>query len=89
MTAFVLQLADAVAEKLARALDAVTYWSWKRFQNGNEQLHAFYQAVSDTDDSLDAINSAVQDGDCDEALRLIKAARESLTEHIEMLRGLL
>lgn len=55
----------------------------------DERLQLAYQAVSDQQDSLDAIYSAVQDGDISEALRLIKIARESLTEHVDTLRGLL
>lgn len=52
-------------------------------------VHLALQTVTDQVDSLDAIHSAVQDGDISEALRLIKIARESLTEHVDTLRGLL
>jgi hypothetical protein len=78
-----------ILETLAKWLDEARYWFWKRFQNGSVELQLALQTVVDTEDSLDAIEAAMQDGDISEALRLINIARESLTEHVESLRGLL
>jgi DNA-binding GntR family transcriptional regulator len=57
--------------------------------NGSPQLQAWYQALADATDSLEAISSAIADGDGAEAQRLIKLAHDSLTEHQDQLKGLL
>ena len=75
--------------KIRQAVDDFLYWFWKRFQNGNEELQTIMQTVLDVDDSLDAIDSALQDGDISAALRLVNISRESLREHVDTLRGLL
>jgi len=72
-----------------RTIDAFLFWIWKRFQNGSEELQTAYQTVLDTEDSLDAIQQAIQDADYSSALTLINSSRESLQEHIETLRDLL
>lgn len=79
----------SLIQRFAALVDDLKYRYWKRFQNGSEELQLALQTVVDTEDSLDAIEQAMQDGDISEALRLIKIARESLTEHIDTLRGLL
>ncbi len=76
-------------ERLYLIVDNLHYQHWKRFKNGNVELQTVIQAVIDTTDSLDAIDSAVQDGDYSSALSYINAARESLKDHIDTLRGLL
>lgn len=52
----------------------------------DQRIELALQTATDTTDSLDAIHAAVQDGDYSEALRLINIAKESLNEHIEVLR---
>ena len=76
-------------ELIALYLDYLRYRHWKRFQNGSKELQTAYQTVLDTEDSLDAIRDAIQDGDYSSALRLINISRESLHEHVETLRALL
>jgi hypothetical protein len=77
------------AEKIAGWLDDLKYRYWKQFQNGSTELQLALQTVVDTEDSLDAIEQAMQDGDISEALRLVNISRESLREHVDTLRGLL
>lgn len=55
----------------------------------DDPLKTALQTVIDTEDSLDAIQQAIQDADYSSALTLINSSRESLQEHIETLRGLL
>lgn len=76
-------------EVLIEAIDWLRWHFWLRFNNGADQLRQAYEAVADTADSLEAIDSAVADGDTAEALRLIALAHESLAEHITTLKGLL
>lgn len=89
-------LAKEVRLRAWRAVEAIAGWAddvkyrfWKRFQNGSADLHAALTAVLDAQDSLDAIDSAIQDGDYSAALRLINISRESLKEHIETFRGIM
>ena len=79
----------SLAERLSRWIDELKYRYWKRFQNGSDELQLALQTVVDTEDSLDAIEQAMQDGDISEALRLVNISRESLREHVDTLRGLL
>lgn len=57
--------------------------------NGSARLVAFHDAVIDADDTLEAVDSAIADGDLDEARRLIALGRESLADRITELKELL
>lgn len=57
--------------------------------NGSTKLQAWYQAIADATDSLEAISAAIADGDGAEAQRLILLAHQSLTDHQTELKGLL
>lgn len=76
-------------ERLIEWMDRMRWKYWLRFNNGSDQLRQAYEAVADTDDTLQAIGSAIRDGDKYEALRLIELGRESLAEHATTLKGLL
>lgn len=62
---------------------------WAATPNGNARLVAFHDAVIDADDTLEAVLSALDDGDGDEARRLLALGRESLAPRIKELKELL
>lgn len=62
---------------------------WAATPNGNARLVAFHDAVIDADDTLEAVLRALDDGDGDEARRLLGYGRESLKSRIEELKGML
>lgn len=76
-------------ERLLAWLDRMRWQWWLRFNNGSGQLQSAYEAVDDVADCLDVIASAVEDGDGDEALRLIKISHERIADHVATLKGLL
>jgi hypothetical protein len=76
-------------ERAAGQIDEWRYRYWKRFQNGSVELQQAYEAVDDTADCLDAVESALEDGDYFEALRLVRMSKERLKDHVTTLRGLL
>lgn len=56
---------------------------------GSLRVQAFYQALADADDTLEAAARAIYEDDPSHAARLIESGRESIAEHIETLKGLL
>lgn len=60
-----------------------------RAPNGCVELVAFYDAVVDADDTLEAVDRAIVDGDLEQARALLELGRESLVERINELRELL
>lgn len=76
-------------KKAQRQIDREGFNAWADTPNGSARLQAIYQAVADVDDTLEAINGAIDDGDTDEAQRLIALGSDSLAEHIAELKGLL
>lgn len=78
-----------IYERLVEAIDRLRWRYWLRFNNGSAQLQSAYEAVDDVGDCLDAVRSAIEDGDEPEALKLIALSREALQGHINTLKGLL
>jgi t-SNARE complex subunit (syntaxin) len=76
-------------EELLRRVDCHQFDSWARSANGSARLQAILGALQDTDDSLETIDRALDDGDIAEAQRLLALGRASLMEHMEELKGLL
>lgn len=78
----------AVMRALDRAKTAV-FNQWAATPHGNERLVAFHDAVIDADDTLEAVNAAILDGDYAQASHLIALGRESLAGRIQELKGML
>lgn len=89
MSSHVAKLAEDSYSRVLAWIDRLRWAFWLRFNNGSAQLHAAYEAVDDVNDCLEAIASAIEDGDGDEALRLIEISKQSISDHIQTLKGLL
>lgn len=63
--------------------------AWASTPHGNARLVAFHDAVLDADHTLDAVLSALDDGDGDQARLLLELGRESLAGRITELKGML
>lgn len=72
-----------------QAEDIKRFDAYAETPNGSARLVAFHDAVSDADDTLEAVDSAIADGDLQEARRLIALGRESLADRIDELKELL
>jgi len=57
--------------------------------NGSARLVAFHDAVIDADDTLQAVDAALDEGDVDEARKLLQLGRDSLADRITELKELL
>jgi hypothetical protein len=79
----------AQLQALYAGIDRQRFAMWMDTVNGSERLQLAYQAVDDTNDCLQAIKSAIIDGDGEEALKFINISQESLADHIKTLKGLL
>lgn len=60
--------------------------AWADTPSGNARLIAFHDAVLDADNTLEAVDAAISDGDLAEASRLIMLGRESLADHLAELK---
>ncbi len=81
-----------VLAAIARWLDNERFARWLRdpdAPNTSPKLLAIYQAIDDTDDTLQAVDKAIAERDYDEARRLVELGRASIKEHITELRELL
>lgn len=76
-------------ERFVEGIDRFRWKYWLRFNNGSAHLLSAYEAVDDVADCLAAIESAISDGDDQEAIRLIALSREAIEGHIQTLKGLL
>lgn len=79
---------NTILALLDRARTAV-FDLWAATPHGNARLVAFHDAVSDADDTLEAVARAINDGHSAEALALIGMGRESLKSRIDELKGML
>lgn len=81
-------LRDLLSAWIAK-LDGQIFNGWVEAPNGAARLVAFHDAVSDADDTLEAVDRAICDGDLAEASKLIALGRESLAERLTELKDLL
>lgn len=70
-------------------LDTERFESYADSGNGSARLVAFHDAVVDAEDTLQAVERAIEDDDLTEALQLLALGRESLAERLKELKGLL
>lgn len=75
--------------RLLNWIDAVRFDLWAARPNGSQRLQAIHQCVLDAADSLEAVCRALDDGDTEEAKRLLALAHDSLSDHLNELKGLL
>lgn len=75
--------------RLLEKAERLSFNSWADTPSGNARLIAFHDAVSDADDTLEAVDRAICDGDLAEASKLIALGRESLKDRIAELKELL
>lgn len=69
--------------------DRLRYEWWALTPNGARELVANYEAVDDACDTMKAALTALEDGDTDEAQKLLVLGIESTHGHIETLKGLM
>lgn len=81
------QLAEKRAKQ--RVTDIRKFDIYASTPNGSARLVAFHDAVSDADDTLEAVDRAIADEHYDEARRLIALGRESIKDRITELKDLL
>lgn len=75
--------------RLLQKMEKLSFDSWADTPSGNARLVAFHDAVADADDTLEAVDRAICDGDLAEASKLIALGRESLAERLTELKELL
>lgn len=75
--------------RLRQWFDRLRFEWYQATPNGCEELVATYQAIDDAADSMKAALRALEDGDTEEAEKLLVLGIESTHGHIETLKGLL
>lgn len=70
-------------------LDTERFESYADSGNGSARLVAFHDAVLDAEDTMLAVDAALDEGYVDEARKLLDMGRESLAERLAELKGLL
>lgn len=79
----------AVLAALFARLDNERMDAYAETGNGSARLVAFHDAVIDADDTMQAADAALDEGDVDEARKLLQLGRESLADRITELKELL
>ena len=75
--------------KLMAWWDRMRFAFWSATPNGARELVATYEAIDDACDSMKAALAAIEDGDVEEAAKLLVLGIESTHGHIETLKGLM
>lgn len=78
-----------IQQRSMQGNDAARFDAYASTPNGSARLVAFHDAAVDADDTLEAVDRAIVDGDLEEARHLVALGRESLSERIAELKELL
>lgn len=75
--------------RLRQWYDRLRFAWFSATPNGARELVANYEAVDDACDTMKAALAALEDGDTEEAAKLLELGIESTHGHIETLKGLM